>query len=305
MRGLIVACVLVGCTWPSHRFRDDALAGADAAAEDAFADGAGDAPSDATDALDSGLPPPTRCKPSSVKALPCDVLPSFDGTVTLDGAGDEFCVQADGGPELPPRRFGVTDADFLAPSPAPAGLAESVEIRAGLAADGVHVFVQVQNDPSVIVDLDDLVRGDAVEIYLRGHRNLPLNGDLESDDAQVLVIAPPTATTEARASFYVHGKRATSIPASYWRARRVAGGYELEVHYPWTELLNEPSPGMVIGFDVALDVKDDPSAPTRQLRAIMHYDAVADSPACKTYGFGAADPLCDDRTWCLAKAYVP
>ncbi|MGZ3422718.1 MAG: sugar-binding protein [Polyangiales bacterium] len=306
----VLLCALtLGC-WPSHSFRDETIA--DSVADSATA---GDALDDTTATEDSSvtetdgamevLPPPTTCGATSTKANGCDVLRAFTAIPVVDGVGDEFCTVDAGVPENPPRTFSLADADRTEPATVPAGLTEKAEIRAGLSSFGVHVFVHV-DDPSVVVDLTDYTQGDAIEIFLRGNKSLPLNGDLETDFAQVIVIIPPTATTSARAAFWLRGMKSASVDASRWAARRVKGGWEAELHYPWSALMNEASPGQVIGFDLALDVKDDPSAKTRAVRAIMHEETITGgSPPCTTFGFATPDPQCDDRLWCLAKAYVP
>ncbi len=310
-RTLLLCALTLGC-WPEHSFRDEA--GSDAVVDSAIDSTLEDTPDAMLEAeSDSGtdadaaeiLPPPTTCGASSSKANSCDVLRFFGGTPVLDGAGDEFCDVDAGVAANPPRTFSLVDADRTIPSPVPAGLTQRVTARAGLSSFGLHVFVHV-DDPSVVVDLGDYTQGDAIEIFLRGNTALPLNGDLESDAAQVVVIIPPTATTSARAAKWLRGKKSASLDGSQFAARRVTGGWEAELHYPWSEILNEASPGQVMGFDLALDVKDDPTASKRAVRAIMHEETVTGgSPACDTFGFATIDPLCDDRLWCLAKAYVP
>lgn len=306
--------MLLSSCWPSHSFREESAADSsvDAAvdSETSDADSAVDSTvidADAADVPTEVLPPPTSCGASSSKANACDVLRFFPGIPVLDGAGDEFCDVDAGMAALPPRTFSLADADRTIPTTVPAGLKQRVEVRAGLSSLGLHVFVHV-DDPSVVVDLGDYTQGDAIEIFFRGNKALPLNGDLETDEAQVIVIIPPTATTTARAAKWLRGKKSASVDGSQFAARRVTGGWEAELHYPWTEILNEATPGQVMGFDLALDVKDDPTAPKRAVRAIMHEETISGgSPPCETFGFGFAtpDPLCDDRLWCLIKAYVP
>lgn len=300
MRGVVLAIAFAtssaACTWPEHRFAEGDAAFADAAASDAALDDASDA---------EALPKPTECAPSPLKQGACEELRELTGAFVADGAGDEFCRSGDGGVAIPPRRFSVKEAARTTPSPAPSGLAERVEVRAGLSAYGVHVFVQVLGDPRVLVDRVDLVQGDAVEIHLRGSHDRALTGAHEDDDAHHLVLTPPGDDAEGLAARYLHDQRKTPIDDAIWHSRRVVGGWEVELHYPWTTLGNQAAPGMTMGFDVAVDVKDDPGASGREVRALLHYQAVPSSPSCDAVGSTTAEPWCDDRTWCIVKAYVP
>lgn len=286
MRAIVLATTLIGagCSWPSHQFGGD-----------------GGIPTEDT----ASLPTPTSCPLSPETAGFCAELRAFGGSFALDGKGDEFCREDDAGPRAPPRRFSVTEAARVEPSPPPAGHAEKFEVRAGLDAYGVHVFVQVQGDRRVVVDRDDPVRGDAVEIFLRGRIDRELVGALDADEAQHLVLTPPTAAAEGVAWLYFKGKPKDPLDGSVWRSRRVQGGWEVELHQPWSSLKNQPSPGMVMGFDVALDLDDDDASPGREVRVLMHAAPVTSSPSCTELGITPADPSCDDRTFCLAKAYIP
>lgn len=291
---LVIAVVAAGCGWPDHAFDVDAGLEGDATRDDA--------PADAAELEAGELPSPTSCPPSPDSAGFCAELRDFGGPFTLDGSGSEFCRTES--TQLPPRRFSVSSSARTWPSPAPA-MPEKFEVRAGIDAVGVHVFVQVLGDPHVLVDRDDPMKGDAVEVFLRGALDRVLDGSLEADEAHHLVLSPPTEGAAGVGLRYLRGVPQSPVSASHWRSRRVRGGWEVEVHYPWTVLKNQASPGMVLGFDVVIDLADDPTKPGRQVRAIMHLSPVASSPACEALTYASADPLCDDRSWCLAKAYIP
>jgi hypothetical protein len=292
--------MLVGC-WPTHQFRDDTVDAADVG--------------DASDAIDTGLEPedseafpvPTGCPPQPEKQAACDVIRHFPGVWDVDGSGVEFCREEDGKQSTPPRRWAIADAARTEPAPAPERFTQKIEVRVGISPYGMHVFVQVTGDPRVLVDRDDPVQGDAVEVFLRGTPPRDLTGDLAADDAVHLAMTPPSATAEGVGVRYDGVTKTVPLADDQWHSRRVRGGYEVELHYPWSELkdMNQSAPGQVLGFDVAIDIKDDPTAPGRELRAVMHIEPVASSPSCDSAKVTPADPRCDDRTWCLAKAYVP
>lgn len=312
MRALVASLVLlVGCSWPEHEFASIDAAPLDDGSLDSTSEAAVDATVDAPEtavidtgpadtlAVDdaAGLPDPMQCPPEVDRPAPCDPLRNFPGTWTIDGDAREFCRDEGGVLSTPPRRFAFKDAARVTP-PDPPGLAENVEVRAGLSAYGIHVFVQVLGDPRVLVNASDLVQGDAIELFLRGDK--APTGKLSTDDAQHLVFTPPTATGAGYGAYYVDGKRAGAIPNEHWRTRRVKGGFELELAFPWTLLKNQPTPGSHVGFDVAIDLDDDPTVAGRSARAIMTFESVTGATSC---GSAPLDPACDDRTWCLARAY--
>ncbi len=245
----------------------------------------------------AGLPDPTGCPPEVERASVCDELRHFPGTWEADGLGVEFCRSEMGKLSTPVRRFSMKEAARTTSGTFP----ETVEVRAGLSPYGVHLFIKVLNDPRVIVDREDLVKGDAVEVFLRGSHDRVLTGELDLDEGHHLVLTPPTATADGLAARYLRGKRGAPLADEQWHSIRVKGGWQIELHYPWTVLNNQPAPGQIMGFDIALDVRDDAGS----ARAIMHLQPVASSPPCDALSISPADPLCDARTWCLAKAYVP
>jgi hypothetical protein len=279
---LLFAAALVSCAWPEHRFRSD-----DAAVVEDFGP-----PEDS-----NAFPPPSECPPEAERVNACDELRHFPGTWVVDGKGDEFCRSEMGKLATPVRRFSMKEAAKTTN----AALPETVEVRAGLSPYGVHVFVKVLGDPRAIVDRDDLTKGDAIEIFVRGYHDRTLTGALDVDQAHHLVLTPPTATSEGLAARYLNGKRGAPLADERWQSRRVKGGWEVELHYSWADLdNNQPAVGMTIGFDIAIDIRDDAGSG----RAIMHVQPVSASP-CDALSITPADPRCDDRTWCLAKAYVP
>lgn len=291
---LVLVPALVSCGWPSHRFREDddaAVVVTDSSTLDVAPDFG---PPEDT----AGLPAPSECPPEVERVGVCDELRHFPGTWKADAVGDEFCRDETGKLATPLRRFSLKEAARTTG----AGFPETVEVRAGLSAYGVHVFVKVMNDPRVIVDREDLLKGDAIELFLRGYHDRALTGELDVDQGHHLVLTPPTASAEGLAALYSKGKRGAPLADDQWHSRRVKGGWEIELHYPWKHLNdNQPAPGQVMGFDVAIDIADDGG----RARAIMHLQPVTSSPSCDGLGIAPADPSCDARTWCLAKAYLP
>lgn len=302
-----VSVVVVGCTFPEHQFRDESVDAptdvvVDTVVTDGVSDSVLDSGVDATDAatdsvVDAGsdAPAPTSCTDPSMTSF-CAPIVGLVGAYAVDGLGTEYCASG-----VWSRGFEVKAAMRTTPSPVPAKITERVVVRALLSSFGYHVHVAVLDDPRIVVDTSDYTQGDAVELFLRGAK--PATGDLVADQAVHVVVTPPTATSGPNAAFYVGGKKGAGLPGAAFAGRLVAGGYEVEVVLPWTTIKNEPAPGDKIGFDVAVDVKDDPALSAREVRAIMAFETVTSSPTCSALG-KAADPACDDRTWCAPVAYL-
>ena len=65
----------------------------------------------------------------------------------------------------------------------------------------------------------------------------------------------------------------------------------------------EPASGESIGFDVGVDINDDPSFSGRQCRVAMAASAIGGgSSRCAAAPIG---PWCDDRAFCTASTYIP
>lgn len=312
VRRPLIVLALAGCTFPEHSYRDLDAVPIDASSDnamDATADTAPDALADSApdSAVDTPkdappdapkLPPPTSC-PDTTWVSGCSPVLNIGGTGSIspvvDAEGKEFCAVG-----IRSRGMYVVSAPKSSPITVPASFKQKILVRAALGSAAFYVHVTVLDDPRILVDTKDLVQGDAVEIFLRG--NKAATGSLVTDGARHIVIAPPSATTAVMAWYYVDGKHSTDVDAAQYAGRRVDGGYEVELHLPWTVLGNQPAPGEKVGFDVALDIRDDVGATGREVRAILQYTAVSPSPTCTA--FGSIDPACDDRTWCLANAYL-
>jgi hypothetical protein len=260
---------------------------ADASEADAKRDGATDG---------SPYPAPTVCSGASSVSF-CSAIVVAPGPITIDGRGDDMCGVA-------PRTFLAKDADFLLRSDATYTPPESVSVRAALDASGVYVFVQVLGDPAILVapgTAGAIAAGDAVEIYLRGYRSGALDGKYGDDGALEIVVTPPTATSSPRAERYVMDAPMGAYDDGAFAAVLVDGGYQVELFVPWSALPAEPANGQSLGFDVGVDIADDPSTKSRQARAVMNIRTLSGSSNCGPI----LAPWCDDRVFCQVNAYGP
>lgn len=296
---LVVSLGGPACAFPDYVFPGkggDAIVAGDGASDSigidsSSTDGGGDGGSgDVADAGEVG-PPPTKC-PAITEAAACATIgemPSPDLEV-LDGNGEELCA-------LAPRRFAVNEGQHRKPtgtSDAP----QQVVVRVGVSARGVHFHVQVLVDPWIVVQ-DDLVQGDAVEIFVRGVHD-PITGKLTTDGGRHYVFVPPTGGRPADGREIRPDGTYGPLSGAFYGIRAVEGGYEVEMRLPWTDLGGQPAPGDAMAFDVGIDVSDDEKIP-RRLQSFLYYQAPTGATTCTTTS--VAEPSCDTRTWCEAFAY--
>jgi hypothetical protein len=245
---------------------------------------------------------------SDTEAGPCVVLTGNDACSNvprftaprqvIDGRGDEFC-------DIEAMVFDVDSCPTLFPSE-PRDMPERVFLRIGWSADAFHLHVRVI-DPAVLVNPnpDRLWDGDAVEIYVAGTSGEGLTGSYNGTNdggAIQIVLAPPGAGfgTRGRAFFNpgngVHQN--TPISSSIYGGRLTEDGYELELRYPWVAFADPAVPGGRIAFDLAVDARSDSDAGGREVQCIISNVFVDGESACDFQAGQAAQPWCDDRTWC-------
>lgn len=247
----------------------------------------------APDAGEAPREPPAGERDACGAAAPIDLcarIPRSDhGTPPIDALPGALCdtpamvVRAD---EAPWTRGTGTFPQVLT-------------IRAAWSERGVHVHAHVQ-DPAVVVAAgDDVAQGDSLELYLAATSELtgPFDGVRDGGAYQV-ILAPPAGGHPTRATVYLHPAKAveTSEPLdpSRFAGRLVQDGYEIEVLLPWRTAA--PAAGTTIGFDVGLNVNDDPATPRRAFQFAIANLPVVDASNC-TADVGP-QPFCDDRTWC-------
>lgn len=306
---LALATALPACGYPSYAFDGDAQSfdAIDDAPEETIepADVGSDADA-ARDAFDSALPsdakgdtgtPDVDADAGDAKP-PCPILSGGDACKgiprftapkqVLDGIGDEFC-------DVPATRLVATAAPYMLPTPPPSGIDTVVLIRTAWSPTALHVHVHVdQGRVSAPGGLEEIWRGDGVEVFASGFTPLTGKYDGTSDPGALQIIAVPPGASASRAELYSGETLKSFLPPSTFAARLVPGGYEVELEIDWTSLHGTPKTGLVIGFDLGVDVRQDPAVIGPKLQSFLAYTAVSLTPCSKP----TAHPSCDDRTWC-------
>lgn len=293
MRALLLAMIggaLGGCGYPAFGFASDGAVDASVDVADA-SDAAGDVDAAVDTAVDAADASDASCDlPVAGDLAVCTSLPHLKAFQVVDGVPSEFCG-------VPATVVDASNAALTVPSPLPAPLpSEKMLVRAAWSSGGVQLHVHV-DDASIRVVPDgrtDLFQGDSVEIFASGVA--PTSGSYVTDHAVQIDIAPPSGTTPARSQVYAQTDTKGPLDSSFWAARLVPGGYELEVRIPWSMLGGvSPAGGATIGFDVALNVDYDATKDASVAWFAMASRAVSGASMCGT----DVRPACDSRTFCV------
>jgi len=250
-------------------------------------------PSDGGDPALADSSGPTGGSDAPLEPYSCATMARYVAPAQLvDGMGGEF----DG---ITPVVFRASEAPWTDVVPPP-DLPETVTFRAAWSRDGFHIHVHV-DDPTVIVnpDASKLWDGDSVEVMVANSTTFTGRFDGSNDGGAIHVgVSPPSGYYDARGVIYVDPVNATyryQLPADWFAARQVPGGYEVEIYLPWAPTTTPPVPGGSIGFQFAINVQDVPTSAGaqygRQLTANLPMRAVDPPPGCGLV-------WCDDRTWC-------
>jgi hypothetical protein len=110
----------------------------------------------------------------------------------------------------------------------------------------LHVFVRVEKDPSIpiVTDVSTLYKGDAIELFF-ANRDEP-TGNLATDEAIQLIVAPP----EEGGPGYISSQQPFT---GEFLALRANGGYVAELSIPWS-MLGGPAPSSGLGVVLNLGV---------------------------------------------------
>ncbi|GAC1351857.1 MAG: hypothetical protein NVSMB1_08940 [Polyangiales bacterium] len=242
------------------------------------------------DAFDPHVP---SCKPLPGGSL-CDHVASFGTKVQIvDSYGDEFCT-------IPGTTFLVRDmARVLPPSPSQNA---KVEVRMAWSKAAIHMHLHVIKENVVPADpmtTSQYYEGDGLEFFLSGTDKLTGAYNAMTDSgAKHFIITAPTDTQPSRGAYYVSGTNLFPIESSLFAARRVSDGYEMELRIPWLFLESSPASGSGIGFDLAVDLNDNPAVLKRQVQGVYAFRPVAATSSCAP---NPIDAYCDDRVWCTPK----
>ena len=315
----LAAAALGACSYPHFGFTGAADTGPDAVLDASpGADSAADAPEALdTAAVDAAHPDAPRPRDSATTDTPTDTLVA-DGTDApadapscpilaggdvcatihrftapkqiLDGAGDEFC-------DVPATRFVVATGAHPSVTPAPAAVDTVVLLRVAWSADALHLHAHVdQAKIYVAPPVEDIWRGDAIEVFVAGSAMLTGPFGPSADGAEQILASPDQSPgSPARAWVYVSGSYSSAVGPSNFGTRMVPGGYEIELQIPWVDLRATPVSGGGVAFNLGVDVRqsaDVTSGPL--LQSFLVYNAAPASTTCT-----GGHPSCDDRTWCL------
>ena len=227
---------------------------------------------------------------------PCTTIPSFTGTQTVDGKDDDMC-QVPLFAFIKPAAGAVTawhdiqDADYPV-----------VTARIGWSAAGLHVFFDVADSSVQTVDMADPgqvltapYQGDSIELFFSASDNA--TGAPGGDNAMQVTLAPTGKSVSVK-TVNDNGISTTytELPAGQAVGQvKADGGYVVEALVPWPG--SPPSAGSRVRFDLGVNIADTTFTNVGDMRdaqMTLNLTTVSGQTSCP----GAAEPYCDDRTWC-------
>jgi hypothetical protein len=215
---------------------------------------------------------------AGLTANPCTTIPRFTGTQVVDGFDNDFC-------NVPGYVMDLANAGYVNATTTPVSATRTV-MRIAWSTAGLHGFVHV-DDPNVIV-VGNFYDGDNVQFFISAER--PVSGLPPTDGGDQLYTAPPFGTNPATSQVTYITTTARQVVGQI-----VAGGYDIEVLWPWSAATTAMTSGKIIGFDVMVGVNDTSTASARD----FEYGIVLRTPITTTTCPSTTIQMyCDDRTWC-------
>jgi hypothetical protein len=235
----------------------------------------------------------------AVGGNPCQQIPRFTGTQTVDGLGDDFC-------SVPGAQFSAKNAAKIIQYHGVNPL-EVAMVRVAWSAAGLSAFIDVQDDSVQVVSTFDasqaiskIYQGDSIELMISSSNAV---SGLTGTDANTLHVTVPAAgpAVSVKTSNLDNASQGayTPLPASQYAQKMTATGYAIEMRLPWPGAA--PAAGATIRFDIALNSADKTFTSVDDMRdgqLIYYLGTVTGTTTCQGTGGDGNVPFCDDRIWC-------
>jgi hypothetical protein len=235
------------------------------------------------------------CSNSPGIANPCQELPAFTGTQTVDGKGDDFC-------SVPAFEFSFADAAGVNNNKVTSGstseYTEYAVARVAWSKDALHAFIEVYADPvRANSDAARLWDGDSVELMLTTNGNPP---GLTAEDSEAIHVIANYAKGAIVKSTGEAGTPTEITDSSQLAVGFSDNGYVVELQLPWPG--TAPTSGAAVRFNMALNVDAeavDPDVWGRDAQAVLAMAPLTAATTCTATD--APTPFCDERLWCATK----
>jgi len=234
----------------------------------------------------------------AVGGNPCQEIPRFTGTQTVDGVGDDLC-------SVPSTKFSNANAakTIMYHGVAPPEIAT---VRAAWSSAGLSVFIDVL-DPSVetvsMVDptqqISKIYQGDSIELMISSSN--AVTGLTGTDNNTLHVTVPaagPAVSVKTTDSNGASQGAYTNLPNNQYAQTITTTGYAIELRLPWPG--TAPAAGATVRFDMALNSADSTHSSVDDLRdgQMIFYLGTVTNTTCQGTGGDGNVPFCDDRLWC-------
>jgi hypothetical protein len=249
-----------------------------------------------TPPVDGGALDGPNASCTTATANPCTGIAKFDGVQTVDGKDDDLC-------QIPlfvlikPAAQVVNNYNNLQDNEFPV-----LTTRLAWSAAGLHAFFDVQDSSVQSVAMKDQAaalqrpyQGDSIELFFSASD--AATGAPGGDAGAIHVTLAATGPSVSVKTTNSGGLSTTytELPAAQYQAVKTSAGYAVEALIPWAGAA--PSAGGKVRFDLALNIADTNFSQVDDMRdaqMILNVTNVSGQTSCP----GAAEPWCDDRTWC-------
>jgi len=234
----------------------------------------------------------------AIGGAPCEQIPRFTGTQTVDGSADDFCG-------VPSARFDAGNAaKVLSYHARPT---EVATVRVAWSGAGIHIHVDVTDSAVQSVSAVDpaqavskIYQGDSIELMVSSNNSL--TGLTGTDNVALHVTVPAAGPAVTVKTANINGASQgvyTNLPASQYANKITAKGYAVEMKLPWPGGA-APANGTAVRFDIVLNSADKNFGTVDDMRdgQLIYWLQSVSSTTCQGTGGDGTVPFCDDRTWC-------
>jgi hypothetical protein len=234
---------------------------------------------------------PVDCSVSPGTVKPCDVIPQYIGTQTVDAKGEDFCA-------IPTFELSFATAAAVnnnkATGASIADYKQKAVARVAWSAQFFHAFVEVTGAPvRANTSYDRPWDGDSIELMVTTSNTVTGLTNKDENALHLILNYAVGVTVKSDATSGTH----TGIPEGQFKGAKTDTGYVVEVKIPWPAGATVAA-NTKVRFDMAMNVDTESVDPTVQGRDAQAVFAMANLPGTSTCSATPATPFCDDRLWC-------
>lgn len=223
---------------------------------------------------------------------PCNEIPKFVGSQTVDGKSDDFC-------SIPSFELSFTNAAGVnnnkVQSGATTDFTQKAVAKVAWSSEAFHAYVEVIVKPvRSNSSVDRIWDGDSIELMVTTNGNAT---GTTVDDANALHVIANNAIAVTVKSTSESGTHTQINDTNRAWVGYTDNGYAVELNLPWPNSA-APKDGASVRFEMALNVDTesvDPGVWGRDAQAVLALETISGTSTCSAT---PPTPFCDERLWC-------